>query len=224
MSSQRLDQLRSSLAHLGDQSEPFGSLVLASGEIALGQADLPDPATVAESCIKKGLALGDLKRALGWMQRLPPSKNLARFELELADKGLLNEKFSSTEQHAAILERTKAAALAATGQTKSATELFEELITRWPADISIRRSMAQSLGGRNGDPEKALKQWRWIASRSRTRSESWFEAKYESARILVSLGKKQDAQKLLRFIQAVPPGWQKSKYRVRFDKLLLESR
>ncbi len=201
---------------------PFGALILNACQRLAGNSNT-SPAIAVSRSLDGGLKMTELRRAVAWMQQVPANEKLAQLQLELAKTALEKEGFDSAADQA-FLRQTQAIALAATGRTGDAAELFQLLISQTPNSLALRRAMARSLGEPSGDPEKALGQWRWIASRTRNGTESWFEAKYQSARMLVALGRKQEAQKLLRFIKAVPPGWEKSKYRNLLEKLLLECR
>jgi len=222
LAGQHVKSLDSTIAS-AEGNRSFGKLVLAGCQRLLGTSETPPAFSVAQ-CLEGGIKMTELKRAVSWMQRVPSSDKLSLLQLELTDAALQKEAFTSNTKDTTFLKRPKATALAATGRTGDALKLFQELLSQSPEDILIRRAMATALGTPSGDPKNALQQWRWIASRTSARSNLWFQAKYESARMLVTLDRKQEAQKLLRFIQAVPPGWEKSKYRNQFEKLLLECR
>lgn len=54
--------------------------------------------------------------------------------------------------------------------------------------------------------QKALDQWRLVASRSEPRSERWFRAKYFVAKTQFQMGDKINAAKLIDLLDATPPG------------------
>jgi len=68
-----------------------------------------------------------------------------------------------------------------------------------------------------------LKQWRSIASRTTAHTKVWYESKLNVARLLHESGKSPEAAKMLKYIKAVPPGWEKSELKTEFETLLLKS-
>jgi hypothetical protein len=51
------------------------------------------------------------------------------------------------------------------------------------------------------------------------RSDEWYEAKYQVARLLLESGKPTEAKQLLDYLSVVPPGWSQSKWKREFDEL-----
>jgi hypothetical protein len=49
---------------------------------------------------------------------------------------------------------------------------------------------------------------------------AWFEAKSETARLLIQAGQRDEARKFLQYLKAVPPGWEQSDRREQFERLL----
>ncbi|MEZ6096925.1 MAG: hypothetical protein R3C03_22340 [Pirellulaceae bacterium] len=79
---------------------------------------------------------------------------------------------------------------------------------------------ARCLAAIPGKELESLDEWRRVASRSQDHSEVWFEAKYEVARLLLETDQKAEAAKLLRYMKAVPPGWEQSSRKADFDALM----
>ena len=74
----------------------------------------------------------------------------------------------------------------------------------------------------NSRIREALAQWRRIASANRQQSDEWFAAKLNVARMLVADNQRDDARKMLEYMQAVPPGWKDAANAAEFDRLLAE--
>jgi hypothetical protein len=64
-----------------------------------------------------------------------------------------------------------------------------------------------------------LAQWRKVSAGVRDRSDEWYEAKYQVARLLLESGQKAEAKKLLDYLSVVPPGWGESRWKQQFDAL-----
>ena len=107
-------------------------------------------------------------------------------------------------------------------QHEQAIESLNELIKKHPhkADLQIKLAQAMTAAYGKSDPEKPINQWRLLASRRlRPASDNWFLAKYNVAELLHRSGKRDEALKLLKYIRANPPGWDKSKLKPDFDSL-----
>jgi hypothetical protein len=87
--------------------------------------------------------------------------------------------------------------------------------------MQLARAMSIEYG--KTDPKVALDKWRRVAARLRSYSPYWYEAKYEVARLLIESGDSAAATKLLKYIQAIPPGWDKSPFKSKFEQLLRTS-
>ena len=225
-------RLRSAIENAAGSADPLAMMVLGVAQCTQGGRLEPnaDWATWAKSCLAGGLQEADLGRGLQWMQQLSNSDQFgtaescfAALRLEISRQGLAALPSAKPEM-VRRLNLNLAWGLAETGKVDQAVVLFEDLIRSAPKDLGVRRVMAAALGNINAVAEKGLAQWRWVAKRSRPRTDSWFEAKYESARILVRTGKQSDAKKLMEFIKAVPPGWENTKFEDRFENLLLQCR
>ena len=106
-------------------------------------------------------------------------------------------------------------------QPKEAVATLTELVDEFPrkADLQIQLAQAMTEAYGKSDPEKAINQWRRLASQLRPGSDNWFLAKFNVAKLLQSSGKRSDALKLLKYIKANPPGWDESKLKAKFDAL-----
>ena len=115
-------------------------------------------------------------------------------------------------------------ALLASGQSSQAVDLAQQMADiRYPRDLAVQLRTAELLTQLSANDaaqqEAALRQWRKIARASRQNSSTWYRAKYQVASLLSEQGNKAEALKLLKFIQAVPPGWENAPDPAAFDEL-----
>lgn len=103
-----------------------------------------------------------------------------------------------------------------------AVSVLESLEQKYPRSAAVKIELARALTNAmaKSDPDKPLAKWRSIAGRVKSHTPNWFEAKYNVAELLLGSGKKDDAAKLLKFIKAIPPGWEKSAWKPKFETLL----
>jgi hypothetical protein len=108
------------------------------------------------------------------------------------------------------------------GKRDEAIDLFAKLAAQHPRVLEVQRRLALLLGGddRDSSLEAALAAWRTVAAGSPPRSDVWFEAKLEIARLLVRLGNAPEAKQLLQYLKTVPPGWGDSSLESDFEALL----
>ncbi len=109
--------------------------------------------------------------------------------------------------------------LLAQGQTAEARAILQSLAAAAPNRIDVQLTLARALSADPATFPAALDQWRRVSAKLQEQSEDWFEARYEIARLLCETGQKNRAAEVLRFMQAVPPGWTQSKKRAEFDAL-----
>ena len=104
-------------------------------------------------------------------------------------------------------------------------KVLKELEKAYPKSASIQMQLARTVTNVYGtsEPEKAVSKWRQLGNRLKSRSENWFEAKYNVASLLLKSGKKEEAKKLLRYLNAIPPGWNNSGWKSKFEALLKQS-
>lgn len=114
------------------------------------------------------------------------------------------------------------------GEYSTAIALLEKIEQQLPRQAEVKIKLAEALtrlAWQNNDVdsaalERALNQWRVIAGRTRPHTDHWYEAKYQVALLLKASGDTQGALKLLKFLQAVPPGWENSTRKTDFEALL----
>jgi len=101
-------------------------------------------------------------------------------------------------------------------------ELLEGLERLRPNDARIKLRIARLMSQLKGDQEPALvlAQWRKLAAQLQPQSDGWFEARYQTALMLEKMGQGDEARKLLQYLQAIPPGWENSRWKPEFESLL----
>lgn len=119
----------------------------------------------------------------------------------------------------------QASVLIALKQNQQALHALEELEKKYPKNAEIQMQLARSLTGalEESNPKIPLEKWRHIATRLKKNTPNWYEAKYQVARLLFKSGDREAAAKLLKYIKAIPPGWNQSKLKPQFESLLLKS-
>ncbi len=146
------------------------------------------------------------------LSRINPDKQVFEIQLAIAEN-LLGR--SSDEKLKKMLTFSKAKALAGIGKKQEATSILKKLAQADSGNQKVLVALAEISDG-----AEALKLWRSIAARSSAQSQVWFEAKYNVAKLLHDSGKSAEAEKMLKYIKAVPPGWEKSELKSEFEKLL----
>lgn len=117
------------------------------------------------------------------------------------------------------LKRRQAAAWEATGEFDRALARLQELAREFPRRLDIQLQLARALIRDPAQTAAALTQWRRVAVGVKDRSEEWYEAKYQVARLLAAQGEREEARKLLDYLSAFPPGWSQSRLKNEFDAL-----
>ena len=117
----------------------------------------------------------------------------------------------------------KANALQAAGRDTEALSVLEELEKQHPRNAKIQLQIARLLtrAHQADSPQKPLIHWRRLAAQLKPHTKNWYEAKYHVALLLEKSGQKADARKLLEYLQAIPPGWDNSAFKNKFEQLLL---
>lgn len=113
----------------------------------------------------------------------------------------------------------QAAIWEASGEEAKALASLEELAGQLPRRLDVQLQLARSLAKSPERQEAALSQWRRVSAGVKDRSDEWYEAKYQVARLLLESGKPTEAKQLLDYLSVVPPGWSQSKWKREFDEL-----
>ncbi len=117
------------------------------------------------------------------------------------------------------LRLRQAAIWEAAGEAAKAIESLEVLATELPRRLDVQLRLARALAKASDRQAAALAQWRRVSAGVRDRSEEWYEAKYQVARLLLESGQVAEAKQLLDYLSVVPPGWGESKWKPEFDAL-----
>lgn len=145
----------------------------------------------------------------------------AKANLVVAERGKKIAQQQNAASMIAYWQLRKADVQLAMGENQAAVETFDLLVKQFPrkADLRIKRARAVTGAYGKSDPDRAINQWRRLVPKLRPQSDNWFLAKYQVALLLSESGDRAAAEKLLRFMQANPPGWEKSNLKREFDSL-----
>ncbi len=148
-------------------------------------------------------------------------QELANLQLAVVDK-LWAQRSQVEQSKHQMLQRIRAEALVLAGRRSDALTAYAELAKENPNSGTIQEAYAELL--LDGDDEEswqgALDQWRRVASRSKSRTDRWYKAKYSVALALFKLGNKPEAANRIRYLQANPPGLEGTSWKDRFLELL----
>lgn len=176
-------------------------------------------------------ALGQCERCLNAMTENPALgarlKNAQELRLEVIELAL---KIPEMQQPSNSVNKTrwmmkKADALSAVNRYSESIAVLKELEKQYPRNAGVKMQLARamSIQFEKTDPTIPLDKWRRIAAQLTSHSANWYEAKYEVARLLIESGDSTAATKLLKYIQAIPPGWENSLLKSKFEQLLRRS-
>jgi hypothetical protein len=149
------------------------------------------------------------------LDRMDESKQGSEIKLAIADNAITKTKDQRLKNQFLL---ARASALAELGKENEAQAIFQQLMASDSKNLTVLLGMARVSKG-----ESALKLWRSIGSRTKQQTPAWFEAKYNVAKLLHESGKSAEATKMLKYIKAVPPGWEDSELKDKFERLLSES-
>lgn len=129
-------------------------------------------------------------------------------------------KLSAAEE--LLLARQTAEALVALDKRAEALALYENLARQQPQDAEVQEGLATLLldSTDRASLERALAQWRIVASKSRPRTERWFRAKHRVATAQLRLGDKAGAKALAAFLLASPPGLEGTSWKQAFEQIV----
>ena len=180
---------------------------------------------------------GEVQRALRLLQAIanePALDRSARGRLQELQLALLQaaadrDRESGTGLHYRW-QRQQADLLVDAERFEQAIVVLEGLEQAFPKNASIKVQLASALTAavesRSERPLPAsvtgpvLARWRIIAARTRSHTPPWFEAKYQTARLLQLSGDRDGARKLLEYLKAIPPGWAGADREADFESLL----
>ena len=149
------------------------------------------------------------------------NEECAIFQLEVVTR-LENDLENLSRSDQLIVKRVRAYSLAVVGQNNRSLMEIQSLAKDFPDDGETQETLAEILV-LSSDPSKlrvALEKWRGVAARSRRNSDRWYRAKYSLARVHYKLGDSQRASEILRYVQAIPPGFSGTDMQSQFESLL----
>ena len=155
-----------------------------------------------------------VERFLQLIEKLDASQRIAEIQLRIATDALSKAADAKLKRQ---LSNTRAAALVTLGRRDEAEAIYRQMMKDDPKDQAAIVELARVLSG-----DESLKIWRRIASRAAAHTDIWYEAKFNVARLLHESGKRDEAAKMLKYIKAVPPGWDRSSLKAQFETLLLQ--
>lgn len=174
---------------------------------------------LCERCLKSVVDFSDLKKS--------DLQTAHSIRLMTAEQALATPELSKPERAS---RRTtwllrKSEALTMLDRHAEAATVLSELEKSFPRNAGIQMQLARAITNQFGktEPDKPLAKWRKIASRLKSHTPNWYEAKYQVAVLLKESGNKEEAVKLLKYLQAIPPGWDQSKLKSEFEQLLREA-
>ena len=155
-----------------------------------------------------------VQQVMQLIEKLDDSEPVAKIQLRIATDALSKAADAKFKRR---LNKSRAAALVTLGQGDEAESIYRQMMREDPKDQTVVVELARMLNG-----DEALKIWRRIASRAVAHTNIWYEAKFNVARLLHESGKNSEAAKMLKYIKAVPPSWDRSQLKAEFEALLLE--
>lgn len=209
----QLKNLVSNTSLSNDVREDANALQFVRAPFELPMAPTPSGRSRQLEIIREGLTRvsGDSEAIANAERLISASRKLSDYILELSPSQ--QKKWQEATLDALIL----------TGKTSEALELATAIAKANPrtasAQIGLAKLLTQQASGSEEYREAALNQWRKVARASRKQTAGWFTAKYYVAKLLNDQGKREDALKLLNFIRAVPPGWDKAPNATDFNLL-----
>ena len=203
--------------------------------------DHQSPIQVYNSVLKV-LIDNDLTLATRILETLMPSESDCRKLLSIVNEQLVSNLQSDSErtrsannfllavvdealrrplsiQQTTAWNFQKAKLLRQTEQYKRSLALLTPLAQQFRNDAEIQLEYARALTQSEDRWDDALKAWRTLAKQLKPKTENWYEAKFNVAQSLVQSGQDEDAEKLLRYVQAVH-GWEGSQWAKPIESLL----
>ena len=117
--------------------------------------------------------------------------------------------------------RRKSKLLVESGRGAEAITMLQGLVEANPRRLDLRIQLATAYSGTEGQSEAALRNWRIVAQGVKPRTENYFEAKYNIAKLMAASGDREEAKQLLEYLK-IPPGWSDSKRKNDLENLLNE--
>lgn len=191
----------------------------------------------------EALGGGDAQRLAEWLHQLRESGHLlpsGRVFLQATGNGDLRQQKQELLEIQLALARElagleteggqksalalhSAGLLSALGRYVEAADGLELLAAEYPDRLDVQLAQARARSAVPGQASRAIELWRKLVQRLQPQSPAWFEAKHETARLLIEAGQPAEARRMLEFLKAVPPGWSRSEWGPGLDSLLEKS-
>ena len=97
--------------------------------------------------------------------------------------------------------------------------MLTQLAQQFRSDAAIQLEYARALTESKDRGPDALKAWRVLAQQLEPKTENWYEAKFNVGQALADARQRDEAKKLLRYVEAVH-GWKGSKWAEPIEALL----
>jgi hypothetical protein len=171
------------------------------------------PAVVLFAVLQR---LADLSRSVGDEDRRAMGKLQAQ-----AAEALSRRRAELDDGSRKRLERLAASAVAASGDAKTAAEMFAKLAAAYPKDGDIQEAYALALLqlGDRAALEASLSKWREIQRNSRPATPRWFRAEYHVALVYFRLGDRRRAAEIIKATQVLYPELGGPELKARFTEL-----
>ncbi|PHS18350.1 MAG: hypothetical protein COA78_02465 [Blastopirellula sp.] len=120
------------------------------------------------------------------------------------------------------LKLTQVHVLNLQGERATAVSTMKKLAAANLKNQTIQIEFAELLssGTTKEDVTQALAQWRYMANKTPPKSAAWYQAKYEIARSHFRLGNKEEASKVIRYMQTLHPNLGGPARKSQFETLL----
>lgn len=139
--------------------------------------------------------------------------------------GRIGDRWSAVDSPTSIRWRISVAeSLWDQGEREQALEQFAALRRQFPRvlEIQVRYAQMATRDTSGQSTDLAIDLWRAVGAGCKPRSDGWFRAKYELARLLAQQDRLEEAEKILRYLKTVPPGWEQSTLKREFESLLAD--
>jgi tetratricopeptide (TPR) repeat protein len=183
--------------------------------VLAAQGRMNDAAQILQTMQQWSMAA--LMAALDRLQQLadisPATNRHVLGEMRLNIVQMIEQPLETPQQNAGApinhhrLDVIRADALADTGRSQEAVDLLGQRLRQSPDDMELLVSLARILE-RQPDvqsQELSLKLWRSIEQRSWKHSETWWNAREATLRLLIVTGQRQEAESTFQMLQILNP-------------------
>jgi len=178
-------------------------------------------------------AEGLLRRLLEKRNDLPPTEKAKALSGLVTSLTLQNRKAEASQILDQLIDDnlppaelrnlllTKARVLADIGEVQDSVNILTDFLKKAPKDLAFREILAEILSKRN-EPEalnKALKLWEDVEEQTQKGSESWWNAKETTLRVLFKLERKNEAADRYKVLRLLYPDLGGTVRKARFEEM-----